>query len=60
MRVLWLCNIMLPRIAKKYNKEINSKEGWLTGISEQLLSNNVIEFAICVPSLDDELIKKKK
>lgn len=60
MRVLWLCNIMLPRVAKQYNRDINSKEGWLTGISEQLLSRTDIELAICIPTMDDALLKIKK
>ena len=31
MRVLWLCNIMLPSIAKALGAAASNKEGWLTG-----------------------------
>ena len=31
MRVLWICNIMLPRIAEKLGQEVNNKEGWIVG-----------------------------
>ena len=40
MRVLWICNIMLPRIAKKLGQEVNNKEGWLTGLMEAVLAHN--------------------
>ena len=40
MRVLWICNIMLPRIAKKLGQEVNNKEGWITGLMEAVLEHN--------------------
>ncbi len=42
MRVLWICNIMLPRIAKKLGREVNIKEGWVTGLMEGVLEHNAI------------------
>lgn len=52
MRVLWICNIMLPMVAKHLNKEGNVKEGWITGLAEQVLfygEDNGIELGICFP-----------
>lgn len=52
MRVLWICNIMLPMIAEHLKKETNVKEGWITGLAEQVLTHadkNQIELAICFP-----------
>lgn len=40
MRILWICNIMLPRIAKKLGQEMNNKEGWITGLMEAVLAHN--------------------
>lgn len=40
MRVLWICNIMLPRIAAKLHREVNNKEGWITGLMDAVLSHN--------------------
>ena len=40
MRVLWICNIMLPCIAKKLGQEVNNKEGWITGLMEAVLAHN--------------------
>lgn len=52
MRVLWLCNIMLPAIAEELGREASNKEGWLTGLSEQLLGDaeaGDVELGICFP-----------
>ncbi len=43
MRILWLCNTMLPRIAMARGKAYSNKEGWLTGLSEALLSNVALQ-----------------
>ena len=40
MRVLWVCNIMLPRIAEKLGQEVNNKEGWIVGLMEAVLAHN--------------------
>lgn len=52
MRVLWLCNIMLPVIAKELGVAASNKEGWLTGLAEQLICHreeNGIELGVCFP-----------
>lgn len=51
MRVLWLCNIMLPRIADALGMPKSNKEGWLSGISETMLADkeNKITLGICFP-----------
>ena len=63
MRVLWLCNIMLPAVAKALGKEVHNKEGWLTGLSEKLLEHkdeNGIELGICFPVGKDANAMKGK
>ena len=56
MKVLWLCNIMLPRIAEELGMPKSNKEGWLTGISETILANkeNKITLGICFPVEQDK------
>lgn len=50
MRVLWLVNILIPRIAKKMNKDVKHVGGgWLTGISNALLEQPDFELCVCVP-----------
>ena len=64
MRVLWLCNIMLPVIAMHLGKEVNNKEGWLSGTYDRMKKANFrtptgerLELGICFPvaTLEDEL-----
>lgn len=55
MRILWLCNIMLPFIAKSLGQKIVVKEGWLSGLADRLVRNgaqNNITLAICFPESD--------
>lgn len=54
MKVLWLCNIMLPFIAKSLGQKIVVKEGWLSGSIKQLQKdeNQQIELAVCFPNTD--------
>lgn len=52
MRVLWLCNIILPAAAKQMGVEASSKEGWLSGLADVVLANqkkNGIELSVAFP-----------
>lgn len=51
MRVLWVCNIMLPVIAEQLGLSYSNKEGWLTGLSERLLDEKTDEIVlgVCFP-----------
>ncbi len=56
MKVLWVCNIMLPFIAKSLGQRIVVKEGWLSGLASMLMQekeNNNITLAICFPASED-------
>lgn len=57
MKILWVCNIMLPFIAEALGKPASNKEGWLTGLAELLIKNREnagIELAVCFPASEDE------
>ena len=60
MRVLWICNIMLPRIAEKLGQEVNNKEGWLTGLMDAVLTHNAsdmehaVQLGIAFPVAKDQ------
>lgn len=52
MKILWVCNIMLPMVAEHLGLEANNKEGWLTGLADMILKNredNRIELAVAFP-----------
>lgn len=53
MKVLWLCNVMMPMIAKELNMEASNKEGWLSGLASVILEKgheNGIELAVAFPA----------
>ena len=56
MRVLWICNIMLPMVAEHLSLEASNKEGWLTGLVNAIIEGrkeNKIELGVCFPALGE-------
>lgn len=52
MKVLWICNIVLPTIAERLGLEVSHKEGWLAGLSGTILEHrqeNQIELHVAFP-----------
>ncbi len=52
MKVLWVCNIMLPIIAEHLGMEGSNKEGWLSGLCNVILERqkeNGIELYVAFP-----------
>lgn len=49
MRVLWLCNILLPSAAETLHLKASNKEGWLSGICDVVKSNHEFELGIAFP-----------
>lgn len=53
MKVLWLCNVMLPLAAEQLHMEATNKEGWVSGLAGVTLEKrreNSIELAIAFPA----------
>lgn len=52
MKVLWLCNTMLPAVAAILGKEASNKEGWVSGMMKALLEGpyeNEVELSVACP-----------
>lgn len=52
MKVLWLCNTMIPMIAEELNLEPSNKEGWISGMAEMVLKGqkeNGVELNMAIP-----------
>lgn len=62
MKVLWLCNIVPPAVAKQLDIDTTVKEGWITGTLTRLAKNNEknISFGICMPRNNMEKTLDKK
>ena len=57
MKVLWVCNIILPTIARQLGISYSSREGWLSGLLERVVQEqgwNRIELGIAFPA-DEEM-----
>ena len=53
MKVLWLCNIMIPMIAEQLNLDSTNKEGWISGLLDVVLKKqkgNGVELSIAFPA----------
>lgn len=56
MKILWLCNVMMPMIAEQLNMEATNKEGWLSGLADVVLKKryeNGIELAVAFPAPEE-------
>ena len=50
MKVLWLCNIILPEVMDQLGKKPTPIGGWLTGMLEGILAcGSEVEIEICMP-----------
>lgn len=49
MKVLWLCNIVLPDVAGELGIPASNKEGWLSGICSAVTKSKDFELHICFP-----------
>lgn len=53
MKVLWICNTLMPMIAEQMNIEGSNKEGWISGLAYEVLTRqkeNGIRLAIAFPA----------
>ncbi|MBO4291096.1 MAG: glycosyltransferase family 4 protein [Lachnospiraceae bacterium] len=53
MKILWLCNVMLPAVAEQFHIEASNKEGWLSGLADVMLKKqeeNNTELAVAFPA----------
>ena len=57
MKVLWVCNIMLPAIARQLGVSYSNREGWLSGLLERVVQEQGwtrIELGIAFPVGEEE------
>ncbi len=53
MRVLWLCNIVLPELCEEIGLRKTNIGGWITGMWQELKKKKEIELGICIPVIDE-------
>jgi len=58
MKILWVCNVLLPAMAREYGLEASNKEGWLSGLLDVILEKqkeNGITLAVAFPAPEEIL-----
>lgn len=51
MKIIWLCNIILPVIAKELGRKGSVVGGWLSGIYDKIGADSKLELGVCFPDL---------
>ena len=49
MKILWLCNIVMPELSELFGFKKDNFGGWLVGAWHELKKSKDLELAICVP-----------
>lgn len=57
LKILWVCNVPIPRIANDLGLSIPSICGWLTGFAHSLEKKQNIDLHICFPQLGIKEVK---
>jgi len=51
LKVLWICNVPIPKVAKVMGKPEQNICGWITGFANSLENNADVDLNICFPIL---------
>ncbi len=49
MKVLWICNLMLPQIAEDLNTAVPYGGGWMAGLAKDITSDEDIKLSVSFP-----------
>ena len=49
MKILWVCNLILPEIAEALNTAVPYGGGWMAGLAEDIISDDSINLSVCFP-----------
>lgn len=60
MRILWLCNIVLPELSDIFGFRKQNVGGWLTGAWNEIKKDKELQLAICVPIRNPQRVKDGK
>lgn len=52
MKVLWLCNIVLPDFSQEFGIKRNPAGGWMTGMLHELEKIKEVDVSLCFPIYD--------
>ncbi len=58
LRVIWICNLILPEFADEYRVKKTAWEGWISGMLKLVKESGSVKLACCFPILDESRMKK--
>ncbi len=58
IKVLWVCNLILPRFSEEYGVRKQSFGGWMSGMLAEIEKYSDIDIALCFPIRNEALLKK--
>lgn len=58
MKILWLCNIILPKVAEKLSQSECSGGGWFVGLADAFSKREDIKLTVCSPIINKNSILK--
>lgn len=53
IKVLWVCNLVLPQFVNYYNIKARNTGGWMSSLYEKLNSMDLISISLCFPIYDE-------
>ena len=56
MRVLWVCNVMLPEIAVELGKPAPAIGGWMSGLLHAMVQSDEVQLGICYPACGEPAV----
>ena len=57
VRVLWICNLIIPEFCEAYNVKTTVLEGWMSGMYREIRRHQEYEIACCFPIIDESRMK---
>lgn len=57
MKILWLCNIVLPDFSQEFLIKKNNFGGWMTGMLHEMKKKQGIDICLCFPIIDRKRLK---
>lgn len=58
MKILWLCNIILPDFCECFDLNKTMVGGWISGMLQELEKREDMQIALCFPIIDENRVKQ--
>ena len=49
MKILWICNLILPQIVKALNTAVPYGGGWMASLADDIVTAENVSLSVCFP-----------